>query len=142
MAKVTIARGHVARVFDVRGVTTGVGLEERYEDRNGNQRATRYSVFYDEPHGLEAGDVIKIEGLLSASVDTYAKQDGTPAHSVSLKINKPKHEVLEKLGSSNLEQMANQIFDESKKVGHAAVNQVWPEVSSAGKTETLENAPF
>ena len=112
MAKVVLQNVHVGRVFDVRGSTSGASVEERYQDRNGNDRVTRYALFFDEAHGLNVGDVINVEGLLSASVDNYVKQDGSAGQSVSLKVNKPKVSTSgdASKGVAQLEQMANEIF--------------------------------
>ena len=125
MAKVSLSNVQVSRVF---WQGKGAQVIETFTTRDG-ERQSRYALFFDEPHGLAEGSIISVEGLLSASVDEYQKRDGSTGHAVNLKINKPTVSNVEP-GSVD-------------KVGHAAVNAVWPGVNGPGKVEPVaENAPF
>lgn len=124
MAKVTLNKVQVTRVFwDGKGAQ----VVETYKTQAG-ERSTRYSLFFDEPHNLPEGAVIDVEGLLSASVDEYQKRDGTGvAHSVALKLNKPR--------VSNVDSPT-----QSDKVGTAAVTETWPSVNPNALVD--DSAPF
>lgn len=123
MAKVSLNNVQVSRVF---WQGKGAQVVETYTTKDG-ERQTRYALFFDEPHGLSEGSVISVEGLLSATVDEFEKRDGTTGHAVNFKINKPRVSDVQP-GSVD-------------KVGHAAVNQVWPQVATPGQPE-LDGAPF
>lgn len=124
MAKVTLNKVHVVRTF---WEGKGAQVVEKYTTQNG-ERTTRYSLFFDEPHGLAEGSIIDVEGLLSAQVEEYDKRDGSgKGHAVSLKVNKPR--------VSNVDSPVA-----ADKVGGAAVNAVWPTVSGVGQVD--DGAPF
>jgi len=121
VAKVSLNDVQVSRVF---WEGKGAQVVEKYTTRNG-ERETRYALFFDEPHGLSEGTILSVEGLLSATVDEFTKRDGTTGHAVNLKLNSPR------------------VFNvDAPKVGHAAVNQVWPDVAGAGEVEIGDGAPF
>lgn len=125
MAKVSLSNVQVSRVF---WQGKGAQVIETFTTRDG-ERQSRYALFFDEPHGLTEGSIISVEGLLSASVDEYQKRDGSTGHAVNLKINKPT--------------VSNVQPGSVDKVGHAAVNAVWPGVNGPGEVEPVaENAPF
>jgi hypothetical protein len=122
VAKVSLNDVQVARVFwDGKGAQ----VVEKYTTKNG-ERETRYALFFDQPHGLTEGSLISVEGLLSATVDEFTKRDGSTGHAVNLKLNSPR--------VSNVQA--------PEKVGHAAVNQVWPDVAGTGQVEPSDGAPF
>ena len=126
MAKVTLNKVQVTRVF---WEGKGAQVVESYKTKDG-ERSTRYSLFFDEPHGLAEGTVIDVEGLLSASVDEYEKRDGSGiGHSVALKLNKPR--------VSNVDSPVV-----SDKVGMAAVTETWPTLVPGQATQVDESAPF
>ena len=126
MAKVTLNKVQVTRVF---WEGKGAQVVESYKTKDG-ERSTRYSLFFDEPHGLAEGTVIDVEGLLSASVDEYEKRDGSGiGHSLSLKVNKPR--------VSNVDSPVV-----SDKVGVAAVTETWPTLVPGQATQVDESAPF
>lgn len=126
MAKVTLNKVQVTRVF---WEGKGAQVVESYKTKDG-ERSTRYSLFFDEPHGLAEGTVIDVEGLLSASVDEYEKRDGSGiGHSVALKLNKPR--------VSNVDSPVV-----SDKVGVAAVTETWPTLVPGQATQVDESAPF
>jgi hypothetical protein len=122
VAKVSLSDVQVARVF---WEGKGAQVVEKYTTKNG-ERETRYALFFDQPHGLTEGSIISVEGLLSAVVDEFTKRDGTTGHAVSLKLNSPR--------VSNVQA--------PEKTGHAAVNQVWPDVAGPGQVEPVDGAPF
>ena len=124
MAKVTLNKVQVTRVF---WEGKGAQVVESYKTQAG-ERSTRYSLFFDDPHGLVEGSVIDVEGLLSASVDEYEKRDGSGVgHSVALKLNKPR---VSKVDSPV----------QSDKVGVAAVTETWPAVNPNEAVD--DSAPF
>ena len=126
MAKVTLNKVQVTRVF---WEGKGAQVVESYKTKDG-ERSTRYSLFFDEPHGLAEGTVIDVEGLLSASVDEYEKRDGSGiGHSVALKPNKPR--------VSNVDSPVV-----SDKIGVAAVTETWPTLVPGQATQVDESAPF
>ena len=126
MAKVTLNKVQVTRVF---WEGKGAQVVESYKTKDG-ERSTRYSLFFDEPHGLAEGTVIDVEGLLSASVDEYEKRDGSGiGHSVALKLNKPR--------VSNVDSPVV-----SDKIGVAAVTETWPTLVPGQATQVDESAPF
>jgi len=126
VAKVTLNKVQVTRVF---WEGKGAQVVESYKTKDG-ERSTRYSLFFDEPHGLAEGTVIDVEGLLSASVDEYEKRDGSGiGHSVALKLNKPR--------VSNVDSPVV-----SDKVGMAAVTETWPTLVPGQATQVDESAPF
>lgn len=122
MAKVSLNDVQVTRVF---WEGKGAQVVEKYTTKNG-ERETRYALFFDQPHGLQDGQIINVEGLLSANVDEFTKRDGSTGHAVNLKLNNPQVSKV----------------DAGDKVGHAAINQVWPSVNGAGQVEPGDGAPF
>lgn len=125
MAKITLNKVQVTRVFwDGKGAQ----VVETYKTQAG-ERSTRYSLFFDEPHGLPEGSVIDVEGLLSASVDEYEKRDGSGVgYSVALKVNKPR--------VSNIDSPV-----QSDKIGVAAITETWPTVNPNAALVD-DSAPF
>ena len=113
MAKVTLNQVQVTRVF---WEGKGAQVVERYTVQ-GSERTTKYSLFFDEPHGLADGSIVNVEGLLSASVDEYDKRDGSgKGYAVALKVNEPRVSGVDSPVMSD-------------KVGTAAVRNVadrWP----------------
>lgn len=122
VAKVSLNDVQVTRVF---WEGKGAQVVEKYTTKNG-ERETRYALFFDQPHGLQDGQIINVEGLLSANVDEFTKRDGSTGHAVNLKLNNPQVSKV----------------DAGDKVGHAAINQVWPSVNGAGQVEPGDGAPF
>jgi len=122
VAKVSLSDVQVTRVF---WEGKGAQVVEKYTTKNG-ERETRYALFFDQPHGLQDGQIISVDGLLSANVDEFTKRDGSIGHAVNLKLNNPQVSKV----------------DAGEKLGHAAINQVWPSVASAGVVEPGDGAPF
>jgi hypothetical protein len=121
MAIVSLRDVQVSRVF-----YEGRGAEviERYKTQAGNGEK-RYTVWFDEAHGLAEGSVITVDGLLGVKLEEYTNDQGEPKQKVSIFLNKPQ---VKKVDSPV----------PVEKVGHAAVHDVWP-------TATLvqdDNAPF
>jgi hypothetical protein len=126
MAKVSLSKVQVMRVF---WEGKGAAVVEKYSTANGD-KTTKYSLFFDEPHGLLEGAIIDVEGLLSASVDEYDKRDGSgKGYSVALKVNKPR--------VSNVD-----LPVPSNKVNEAAILEQWP-TATVGSAEPVDtSAPF
>jgi hypothetical protein len=124
VAKVTLNQVQVTRVF---WEGKGAQVVERYTSQ-GSERTTKYSLFFDEAHGLAEGAIVNVEGLLSASVDEYDKRDGSgKGYAVALKINKPR--------VSNVDSPVM-----SDKIGVAAVTETWPTVGPGSQVD--DSAPF
>lgn len=121
MAKVSLKNVQVSRVFQ-----DGKAAEvvEVYQTRNGEGK-TKFTLWFNDPHGLAEGSIVDAEGLLSARLREFeSPTDGTIRY-VQLSVNNASVKVTD-----------------APKVGHAAVNEVWPQVASAGQTEILDGAPF
>jgi hypothetical protein len=123
MAKVIIENALVERVF---WEGKGAAVVEKFKVQ-GQDRSRRWSLFFDEPHGLEEGVVVDVQGLFSDKPETYTKKDGTTGVSSNLTVNKPTVKVTGAQAPSD-------------KVGHAAVTEVWPTVNPGGAVD--ESAPF
>lgn len=123
MAKISLSKVQVMRVF---WEGKGAAVVEKYSTANGD-RTTRYSLFFDEPHGLAEGAIIDVEGLLSASVEEYDKREGGKGHSVALKVNKPRVSNVDSPVASN-------------KVNEAAIMETWPTAVPGQPVD--ESAPF
>jgi len=52
---------------------------------------TKFTVWFEEPHGLVVGDVVSLSGFLSAKVgDPWTGRDGMERRSVEFAVNKPR----------------------------------------------------
>lgn len=68
----------------------GVQVAEKFQVQ-GKERQTRYTVWFEEPHGLAVGNVISVSGFLGAKVgDPWTGQDGQERRSVEFSVNKPR----------------------------------------------------
>lgn len=73
----------------------GVQVAEKFQVQ-GKERQTRYTVWFEEPHGLAVGNVISVSGFLGAKVgEPWVGQDGQERRSVELSVNKPRIEASE-----------------------------------------------
>lgn len=127
MAKIILSNVEVNRIF---WEGKGASVVEKYTSR-GEQKQTRYALFFNEPHGLAEGDVVSAEGLLSASIDEYTKQDGTIGRSVALKLNNP--QLIGEKGR----------VPAPEKTQEAAIMETWP-TATIGQAQDVadESAPF
>jgi hypothetical protein len=125
MAKISLSKVQVMRVF---WEGKGAAVVEKYSTANGD-RTTRYSLFFDEPHGLPEGAIIDVEGLLSASVEEFDKREGGKGYSVALKVNKPR--------VSNVDSPV-----QSDKINEAAILETWPTAVPGQAQPVDESAPF
>jgi len=80
---VTQVEGKVGRVF-----FDGKGAEivEEFTIK-GKDITKRWAAWFDAPHGLAEGAVVKVSGLHSDQVDEWEK-DGETKHSVKRSLNK------------------------------------------------------
>jgi hypothetical protein len=68
----------------------GVKVAEKYEVK-GKPRKTTYTVWFEDAHGLQVGDVVSLSGFLGAKVgDPWTGDDGQERRSVELSVNKPR----------------------------------------------------
>ena len=123
MSKIVIENALVERVF---WEGKGAAVSEKYKVQ-GQDRSRRWSLFFDEPHGLTEGVIVDVQGLFSDKPETYTKKDGTTGVSSNLTVNKPTVRIV---GTQ----------PPSDKIGHAAMSEVWPSVQ-AGEAVN-ESAPF
>ena len=121
MAKVTLNQVQVTRVF---WEGKGADVVERYTVQ-GSERSTKYSLFFDEPHGIVEGSIINVEGLLSAEMREWDKSPN--GYYIAYKINKPRVSGVDSPVMSD-------------KVGTAAVTETWPSVGPG--TQVDDSAPF
>jgi len=84
MAYVTV-KGSVTRTF-FEG--RGAEVTEKFKRRDGSDGSTRWSIFFDEPHGLSEGDVVEVSGMHGDKVDEWQNRDGETVHSVKRTLNK------------------------------------------------------
>jgi hypothetical protein len=123
MAKVSIENAMVERVF---WEGKGAAVVEKYTVQ-GQERNRRWSLFFDEPHGLQEGVVLSVQGLFSDKPEAYEKKDGTTGVSSNLTVNKPVIQISEPSQVSN-------------KIGAAAITEVWPSATPGKAVD--ESAPF
>ena len=120
MARISLKNVQVARVFqDGRAAD----VVEVFKTRDGEGKQ-KYTLWFNEPHRLSEGSIIDAEGLLSARLREFESQSDGTVRYVQLSINNPTVRVAD---------------TNSPKVGHAAINQVWPEVAGPGQAD---GAPF
>lgn len=68
----------------------GVQVVERWESK-GNKGQTRFTAWFDGPHGLKVGDRIDVSGFLGARVgEPWTGSDGVERTSVELSLNSPR----------------------------------------------------
>ena len=125
MAKITLSKVQVSRVFQ-----DGRAAEviEKYNTANG-PKETKYTLWFDEAHGLAEGTVLDVDGLLGARIREFEGRDGKMVQIIQLNVNKPRVGNLESPVMSN-------------KVNEAAILEVW-ETATPGKAEPADQgAPF
>lgn len=68
----------------------GVGLVvgESFVNREGQQKTTRFTAWFESDPGVNVGDAVEVSGLLSAKVDTWTGDDGTERSSAKISLNK------------------------------------------------------
>jgi len=95
MAIIQLKNVEVTRV-NSRGY--GVQVVEKWESK-GKTGQQRYTVWFDQAHGLQPGQVIDVSGLLGAKVgEPWTGNDGVERRSVELSVNQPR------IGSENAAQ--------------------------------------
>ena len=122
MAKVSLKNVQVSKIFqDGRAAE----VVEVFKTRDGEGKQ-KYTLWFNDAHGLTEGSIVDVDGLLSAKMREFeSPTDGTVRY-IQLSLNSPRVTVT----------------DSPAKVGHAAVNEVWPQVAGTGQTELLDGAPF
>jgi len=78
-----VTEGVVAKTF-YNGL--GARIEERFKTRSGEEAKKSYTLFTEQPHGLQEGDAVKASGLLSVKVREY-EVDGDVRHTADVVIN-------------------------------------------------------
>lgn len=123
MAIITLRDVQVTRVF---WEGKGAQVLERYKTQYGDKEQ-RYSIFFDEPHGLAEGTIITVDGVLGVKIDEYENKQGEKKQGIAITVNKPQ---IKKVDSPV----------QAEKTGHAAVNQVW-DTATPGQVVDA-SAPF
>jgi hypothetical protein len=85
MATITV-NGSVERVFHN---GAGATVIEPFTTKDGKERNNRYTVWFQEAHGLTIGEVVEISGLHSVVVEEWTGDDGVVRHSAKVNINFP-----------------------------------------------------
>jgi hypothetical protein len=91
MAKITVT-GAVGRVFYQ---NKGIEVVESYKAQNGDIKTRKFTAWFDAPQNLTEGQTGTFSGNLSATIDEWTNQDGSPkldssgkpGRSVKLQIN-------------------------------------------------------
>ncbi len=86
MALVSLKQVEVVKVF---GTGYGVQVAEKFTSK-GAEREKRFTVWFDEAHGLREGDKIDVSGFLSVTVEPWEDRDGKTRHSAKVSLNKPR----------------------------------------------------
>lgn len=92
MATVTIKEATVERLITDKGFAASTS----YTDRNGEVRKEKYTVWGDNS-GLEVGDLLNIQGVLSVRVEEFEGDNGTVRYA-ALHVNLPKIEKVNQDG--------------------------------------------
>ena len=71
----------------------GLEVEERFPRKDGTEGKTKYSVFFDQPHGIANGSKIeKLGGIAGVKARIYDPEDGEARAVADITINNPKVE--------------------------------------------------
>jgi hypothetical protein len=84
MAKIIIENAEVTRV---QRTGTGFNAQTAYRQRNGETSVQKFTVWSDEQ--IHVGDVVNIEGLVSAKVEEFTNDKGELIRYAAIHINKP-----------------------------------------------------
>lgn len=90
-------------VFATRSFFDGKGLEveERFQKRDGSEGKTKYSVFFDQPHGIADGSKIaKLGGVAGVKARIWQRDDAEDMAVANITINSPKVEGVTGGGAS------------------------------------------
>lgn len=74
MAKITV-EGSVGRLFYE---NKGVEVIEFYKSRTGEKKSRKYTAWFENPQNLTVGQTGTFSGSLSAEIDDWKNQDGSP----------------------------------------------------------------
>lgn len=92
MAITNIRNATVTRVF-----YNGLGAEftETFTKRDGTEGSTKYSAFFEEPHGLNGGEVGNVSGLTSVKARIWTPENGEPVAIGDIVLNSARFEASE-----------------------------------------------
>lgn len=77
-------------VTRLNGKGSGLKVTEQSESK-GKTFKTQYTVWFNEPSGLQVGDVVSLSGFLGAKVgEPWKGDDGVERRSVELSVNSPR----------------------------------------------------
>lgn len=92
MARVTINEATVDRLI----TDKGFAVSTSFTDRNGEQRKEKFTVWGDNS-GLQVGDLLNIEGVISVRVEEFEGDNGT-VRFAACHVNLPKVEKINQDG--------------------------------------------
>lgn len=92
MAIANLKNVKVGRIF-----YDGKGAEfvESFQTRSGETAEKKYSAFFDEPHGLDIGDVGNASGLLSVKARLWERDGAAPVPMADIVLNSTRFEATE-----------------------------------------------
>ena len=76
--------GTISRVF-----YNGKGAEvtESFKKRDGSEGTKRYTLWFQQEHGLAEGSTGKFSGLLGVEVDEWQDKEGQTRHTAKVSVN-------------------------------------------------------
>ena len=74
MARTTVS-GTVTRVFYE---NKAADVTEYYQTKEGEQRSTKYTAWFDGPENINVGEAVVVTGDLSAKIEDWKDRDGNP----------------------------------------------------------------
>ena len=87
---IAYATGTVERVLSGNFAGVGLVIAESYKTKQGEERTTRYTCWFDEDPGTNLGDLITVSGALSAKVDEWTDKEGQPRTTAKISLNRAK----------------------------------------------------
>lgn len=72
----------------------GLGVVEQFTKRDGTPGESKYTLFFDQPHGIAEGTRLsKVGGVLSTKGRIYDPEDGEARAVVDVILNNPTYEI-------------------------------------------------
>ena len=85
MASITVTGTATRSFYDGKGLE----VSESYKNKQGETKTRKYTVWFNEPHNIQDGASIKVEGLLSAEIESFTTKEGEDRQFVKLTVNNP-----------------------------------------------------
>lgn len=81
------AKGTVDKIF-TGPFGVGVVLAETFVNRDGEQKTTKVTAWFDTDPGVNTGDQVEVSGLISAKAELWTGDDGVERNTAKLNLNK------------------------------------------------------